>query len=135
MIKRISAVLVLLLAFVSLTEAERANFQITITAGSPVRMKASKYLVNRLFVQSRHANTGLIYIMLGVNPTTTCSAANAAHLTAELGPGDATHPGQSFSDPQGANGMTPADSEDLAWACVDGTVTNDVLIVSGWHRN
>lgn len=115
--------------------AERVNKQITITAGTPIRIATLATRENRLFIQSRHSNTGLIYIMLGVNPATTCNASSASQLSAELGPGDALHPGASFSDPQGANGNSPADYEDLSWACVDGTVNGDVVIISYWHRN
>jgi hypothetical protein len=135
MTKRISAVLVLLLALASLTEAERRNMQVVIVAGTPVRLATTKTLVNRLFIQSRHSNTGLLYLMAGVPTSQTCSAANAAHLTAELGPGDATHPGSSYNDPQGANGNSPPDVEDLQNFCIDGTVNADVAIVSYWRRN
>lgn len=134
MTKRISIVAMLLLACASVTEAERLNFQITVGA-SPVRISAVKLLANRFQIQSRHGNSGLVYILLGVNPTTTCDASNTAHLSAELGPGDATHPGQSLSDPQGAQGNSPPDVEDLSWACIAGTVPGDLVLVTVFRRN
>ena len=115
--------------------AERQNMQVTVSAGTPVRLANVKTLVARLMIQSRHANTGLLYLMAGVPTTTTCNASSAAQLTAELGPGDSTHPGSSYSDPQGANGNTPADAEDLSQFCIDGTVTSDVAIVTYWRIN
>lgn len=129
-----SIALVSLLAILPVLDAERINQQITITAGTPIRVSGSKYLVNRLFVQSRATNTGLIYIMMGVPTANACSASNTTQLTAELGPGSTTSPGQSFSDPQGANGNSPADAEDLGQMCIDGTVNGDRVLVSYWHR-
>lgn len=133
--KKILAILAVVALFVPQAGAERVNLQITITAGTPIRIAAQKTVVNRLMLQSRHGNTGLIYVLLGVKPTTTCNASSTSQLSAELGPGDSTHPGSSLSDPQGANGTTPPDGEDLAMACVDGTNSSDVVIVTYWKRN
>lgn len=126
----------MLCLFVALSPigAERINKQVTVTAGTPVRVALGTTKMNRLFLQSRHSNTGLIYVLMGVNPTKTCDATDATQLTAELGPGDSTHPGSSLSDPQGANGNSPSDYEDASWLCVDGTHTSDVVIISFWHR-
>lgn len=115
--------------------ADRQNVQVAVTAGTPVRVSSVKLLVNRLFIQSRTGNTGRIYILMGVGPNTTCDATNTAQLTAELAPGSATAPGGSFSDPQGANGNTPSDAEDLNKICIDGSHTADVAIVSYWRKN
>lgn len=123
-----------LLVVLPALNAERHNQQITITAGTPIRVQASKYLVNRLFVQSMIGNTGAVYIMLGVPTTAACNASNAAHLTAQLAPATATAPGGSFNDPQGANGNSPSDVEDLSQMCLDGSHSGDVVIVSSWHR-
>jgi hypothetical protein len=129
-----SLALAVLIAAIPLS-AERWNHTITVTAGAPIRISAGTFPVNRLGIQARHGNTGLIYIMLGVSPSITCNAAADGQLTAELGPGDSLHPGNYFSDPQGANGMSPSDFEDLSWACIDGTVSGDKATVTGWHRN
>lgn len=133
--KKILAILAVVTSLVAPMGAERINAQYTITAGTPIRVATQKTLANRLFIQSRHNNTGLVYVLMGVKPTTTCDATNTAHLSAELGPGDATHPGSSLSDPQGANGGTPPDAEDVSWLCLDGSHTGDVVIVSFWRRN
>lgn len=130
-----SIALVTLLAVLPVLDAERRNQQVVITAGTPIRISASKYLVNRLFIQSLAGNTGIVYVMLGVPISETCNASNALHLTAQLAAGTATAPGQSFSDPQGANGDSPSDIEDLALACLDGSHSGDSVVVSGWHRN
>jgi len=133
--KKICAIVISLLMFASVVGAERGNLEFTLTAGSPQRIASQKYLVNRLMIQNRAGSSqGIILVMLGVNPNVTCNASNTAHLTAELGPGDATHPGATFSDPQGANGNSPADAEDLAWACLDTTVTGTKAKVTFWHR-
>lgn len=131
---RIATLAVVLgLVFTSIADARRVNLQITVvTAGTPVRISANHLLVDRLFIQSKAGSTGTISIMLGVAVGTTCDKTNAAHLTAQLAPGTATTPGQSFSDPQGANGNTPSDREDLALACIDSTVNGDIAIVSFW---
>ena len=132
---RIAVALVGVLLVAPFLDAERVNQQITVTAGTPIRVTtiAGTY-VNRLFIQSRHANTGVVYVLMGVKSATACDATNTSQLTAELGPGDATHPGGTLSDPQGANGNTPADSEDASMICIDGTNSGDVVIVSFWHQ-
>lgn len=117
-----------------LLDAERVNMQVTITAGTPVRLTTTKTLVNRLFIQLKTGSSGRAFLLLGVPATTTCDATNAAQLTAELAPATATAPGGSFSDPQGANGMSPSDSEDLAQICIDGSHTGDVVVISFWRR-
>lgn len=124
-----------LIIMAPIADAERINTQVTINAGTPVRLAGISTPVNRLFIQSLHSNTGLVYVLLGVPTATTCDATNTAQLTAELGPGDATHPGQSFSDPQGANGNSPSDYENLQTSCIDGSHTGDKVIVSFWRRN
>lgn len=137
MIRNLQAMLVALALLLTLSPdamADRVNLQITITAGTPVRIATNRLFVDRLSIQSKHGNTGLVYVMLGVPAATTCDATNAAHLSGELGPGDATHPGGQFVDPQGANGMTPSDIEDLSLACIDGSHTADVVIVTFWRR-
>lgn len=130
-----SIALVSLLAILPVLDAERVNQQITIVIGTPTRVTGSSYLVNRLFVQSRTTNTGLVYILMGVPASKACDISDSTQLTAELGPGSSTSPGQSFSDPQGANGDSPPDAEDLSKMCVAGTVNGDKVIVSYWHRN
>lgn len=115
--------------------AERWNYQITVTAGTPQRISPVLFPIDRLMIQSRSGNTGKVYIMLGVPVAKTCSATDTTQLSAELGPGDTLHPGGSLSDPQGANGNAPAEFEDLSLACIDGTVSGDKVIVTGWHRN
>jgi hypothetical protein len=118
--------------------AQRMNLQITITAGSPIRLAATSTPVDRLMIQARHnpaGGDGIIYIMDGVAPSKTCNAADPTQLTAELGPGSATSPGQSYSDPQGANGISPPDFTDLANMCLDGTHSGDTAIVTYYARN
>ena len=132
--KKLATVFVALMLAVLPISAERINAQYTITAGTPIRLYGISMKVDRLFLQSRHSNTGLIYLMAGVATSKTCNASDTSQLTAELGPGDATHPGNAFSDPQGANGTAPPDFEDLQNFCVDGTHSGDVVIVSFWHR-
>lgn len=135
-ISRTARIAAIVLVFVFLLRAERVNQQITITAGTAIRITTvQRTFANRLMIQSRHSNTGIIYVMLGVNPNTVCSASNSAHLSAELGPGDATHPGASLSDPQGAQGNSPPEAEDLSWACIDGTVSSDVALITYYRRN
>lgn len=133
--KRHIWIVALLVLCVVMLPAERLNMQIVVTAGTPIRIASQKMLASRFTIQSRHSNTGLIYVLLGVKPTTACDATNTTQLSLELGPGDATHPGQSMSDPQGANGMTPADAEDLSWACIDGTVNGDKALITLWRKN
>jgi len=134
----ICVLLALAIAAVPLS-AERFNFQFSVTAGTPQRISTNvlPFFVDRLMIQSRHNNTGTIYIMLGVPLATTCNAAATSpyQLSAELGPGDATHPGAAFSDPQGATGNAPSEAEDLTLACIDGTVSGDKVVITGWHRN
>lgn len=130
-----SIALLAILVVLPILDAERINTQIVIVAGTPVRVSATKYLVNRLMIQSRAANTGLIYVMMGVKSTVTCDATNTTQLSAELGPGTpALHPGQTLSDPQGANGNSPADAEDLNQLCLDGTASGDKVLLTFWHR-
>ena len=125
--------LLLLLLLAPPAHAQRVNLQITIGA-SPVRIASIPTRVNRLFIQSRHSNAGLVYILLDVPVGTTCNASDSKQLTAELGPGDSTHPGASFSDPQGANGDSPPDYEDMGNACIAGTNAGDLVIVSYYQR-
>lgn len=130
------SLLLCLVFFAPPAHAERLNLQITITAGTPIRVEARSTKVDRLFVQLRHsASAGTVYLMDGVPTTTVCNASDTTQLTAELGPGDATHPGSSYSDPQGANGNTVSDVTDLANFCVDGTHSGDVVIFSFYRRN
>jgi hypothetical protein len=133
--KSILSLLVLVVLLAPPAHAERINLMLTMT-GSPIRIAAQSTKVNRLFVQARHGNVGLVTVMLGVSTRVACnvSATNPSQISAELGPGDSLHPGQSLSDPQGATGDSPADFEDLALACVQGT-SGDQVIVSAWHRN
>jgi hypothetical protein len=121
--------------FAPSAHAQRLNQQIVITSGTAIRVSTVSLPVDRLFVQSRHNNMGLVYLMDGVATGTACSASSASQLTAELGPGDATHPGQSYSDPQGANGFSPPDFTNLQNFCVDGSNSGDVVIVSYYKRN
>ena len=123
------------LASGALAQENRVNLQITITSGTPIRVYASTLKLNRLFIQSRHNNAGLIYVLLGVPPTLACNSSSASQLTAELGPGSSTQPGQSFSDPQGAPGNQISNAEDMSWACIDGTSSGDKVIISGWRSN
>ena len=135
MIRPLLTSVAIILCFAIAGDSERINMQVTITAGTPVRLAGISTPVNRLFIQSLHSNTGIVDVLLGVPVATPCDATNAAQLTAELGPGDATHPGQSFSDPQGANGNSPSDYENLITSCIDGSHTGDKVIVSFWRRN
>lgn len=132
--KKLSAIFLCLLLLALPVSAERINLQIVVGA-SPVRIAGIKTLVNRLMIQAKHGNAGIIQVLLGVNPSKTCNASDTSQLSAELGPGDTTHPGQSLSDPQGANGDSPSDAEDLSWACIAGTNVSDVAIITFWHRN
>lgn len=132
--KKVSAILLCLLLLALPMSAERWNKSIVITPGTPIRIMAQTFRVNRLLIQSKHASTGTVFIMLGVPASKTCNASDTSQLSAELGPGDTTHPGGSLSDPQGANGDSPSDAEDLSMACLDGTAA-DTVIVTGWHRN
>jgi hypothetical protein len=134
MTKRITACALLALLFAAVTSAERQNLQFTLTAGTGVRISAGKLVVNRLVVQSRAGNTGIALLSLGVPVGTACDATSAAQLTAEIAPGDATHPGGSFIDPPGANGNTISDAEDLSKACLDTTHTGDKVIVTYFRR-
>jgi len=135
------SLLAILFLTAPLADARRVNVVasgggfLTITAGTPIRLAIKSTLVDRLFVQNRHNSTGLVYVMLGVPAATACSATDPSQLTAELGPGTSTSPGNSLSDPQGANGNTPSDREDLAMACIDGTHSGDTVIVSYWSTN
>lgn len=133
--KKLSAIFLCLLLLALPMSAERWNMQIVVTAGTPIRIMTQTFRVNRLLIEARHGNTGLIYIMLGVPGSKTCNASDTTQLSAEIGPGDASHPGGSMSDPQGANGDSPSDAEDLSMACIDGTVNGDKAIITGWHRN
>lgn len=111
---KIAVLLVALMLAAPLVDAARVNQQITITAGTGIRVTtiAGTY-VSRIFIQSRHSNIGLIYVSLSVPSATACNASSASQLTAELGPGTSTSPGGSFNDPQGANGNTPSEAEML----------------------
>jgi hypothetical protein len=132
---RIAKIALVVVCFIFLLRAERVNMQVTVAVGTPVRLATQTTFANRLLIQAKHGNTGIIQVMLGVPVGTTCDPTNPAHLTAELGPGDATHPGSTLSDPQGANGNSPPDAENLALACVSGTVNSDVAIISYYRRN
>lgn len=143
MAKRISAAVAALLVYLQPIEAQRVNLTapgggfITITPGTPIRLWPGQgpYLMNRWMIQVRpNAGTsGVVYLMLGVPVGKACSATNAAHLSATLSASTSASPGGSLSDPQGANGNTPADAEDMAQACVDGTQA-DTITVTGWHQ-
>lgn len=124
-----------------ISKPHRINRQITIVAGTPERLVSKDTPVpvyaNRLFIQSRAANTGLVYVLGGVPLETVLSAADAAQLTAELGASpSATQPGGSFGDPPGNSGgvnMTPPD--DLREWAIDGTHSGDLVIISYDLRN
>lgn len=133
--KRILSALASIALLVAPMGAERVNSQVTITAGTPIRIATQKTMENRILIQSRHSNSGIIYVLMGVNPNKACNASDTSQLTAELGPGDSLHPGASLSDPQGASGNTISDAEDVSWMCLDGTNSSDVAIVSYWRRN
>lgn len=133
--KYFSVALSLFLLLARPAAAERINLQFSVVAGTPIRIATQSTSVNRLFIQSRHGSTGIVYLLGGVPTGTTCNANNSSQLTAELGPGDSLHPGASLSDPQGADGNTPSDREDLATWCIDGSHTGDLVIVSFWRKN
>lgn len=135
--KKIIFLAVILFAAAVQLGAERWNFQVTVTAGTAQRIATGPipFFLDRLMIQSRSKNTGTALIMLGVPLATPCSATSTSQLSAELGPGDTLHPGGTLSDPQGANGNPPSEVEDMRLACLDGTVSGDKLLVTGWHRN
>jgi hypothetical protein len=136
--KSLFSLLVTLVMLAPPAHAERLNQQITIVAGTPIRLAARSTPVDRLMIQARHnpsGGNGIIYILDGVSPTKACNAADATQLTAELAPGTATSPGGSYSDPQGANGDSPPDFTDLAHMCIDGTHSGDIAIVTYYRRN
>lgn len=131
------SLLVTLVLLAPPAHAQRVNILITIAStGVAQRIAPSRTPEDRLLIQSRHGNVGLITVLMGVPVTTACSltATNPSQITAELGPGDSLHPGGSLSDPQGANGIAPPEFEDLGMACVVGTAADEV-IVSFWARN
>lgn len=129
-------IIVLLGLLVILLPAERLNYQYTLTAGSPVRIASQKMLASRLLIQNiPMASGGATIIMLGVPLATVCDSTQAAQVTAYLAPATTTSPGGSFSDPQGANGNTATDSEDMQKACLDTTVTGTKVVVSFWRQN
>jgi len=135
--KSLFSLLLTLVLLAPPAHAQRVNVMITFAVtGTPQRLVTQSTPENRLLLQSRHSNVGLITIMLGIPTKVACStsATTPSQITAELGPGDALHPGNSLSDPQGANGSSPPDFEDLALACAAGTA-GDQLIVSFWQRN
>lgn len=124
-----------------ISKPHRINFQITIVAGTPVRLVSADtpnpVYVNRLFIQSRAGNTGLGYVLGGVPLTTVLNAADAAQLVAEIGASpSAAQPGGSFGDPPGSTGgwnSTPPD--DLREWGLDGSHSGDVFIVTYDLRN
>ena len=104
----------LALILVPVVSARRVNLTtptgtiLTINAGVPFRLStkpqtwADRWMVQAIVNPNTGTpNSGIIYIMTGVAPSATCSATNAAQLTAELGAGSSNQPGQSFTDPPG----------------------------------
>jgi hypothetical protein len=115
--------------------AARVNLLITfVTTNLPIRIMPQSTPEDRLLIQSRHGNVGLVTVLLGVPVATACSlTATPSQISAELGPGSTLQPGGSFSDPQGANGDAPPDFEDMGMACVVGTA-GDQVIVTFWGQ-
>lgn len=131
------SLLLTLLMLAPPAHAQRVNVMITFAVtGTPQRIMPQSTPENRMIMQSRHANVGLITIMLGVPTAVACSTTASApsQVTAELGPGSSLQPGGSLSDPQGADGSNPSNFEDLGLACAAGTA-GDQLIVSFWQRS
>lgn len=129
-------ILALMCLFVVLLPAERKNYVYTLTAGSPVRLATQKMLASRLFIQNAPmSGGGVTIVMLGVPAATTCDSSQSTQVTAYLAPATATAPGGSFSDPQGAPGNTIPDSENMALACLDTTITGTKVVVSFWRQN
>lgn len=134
--KKHIAIAALLGLFVVLLPAERLNYTYTLTAGTAVRLASQKMLASRMLIQNiPMTGGGVTIIMLGVPTGTACDSTQAAQVTAYLAPATSTAPGGSFSDPQGANGNTIADSENMQNACIDTTVTGTKVTVSFWRQN
>lgn len=124
-------ILIALLAaipFAGILDARRVNTQVTVTAGTPVRLSTTKRLVNRIFVQMAIGGSGVGYVMTGIPNGTTPSSSNAAHLTAQLCAATATAPGCNYSD--NINSTSNADPIDLSEIWLDGATSGDKIIVS-----
>lgn len=132
MIKRIAVVALLALALCPIADARRQNTQVTVTAGTPIRLSTTKRLVNRIFIQMAIGGTGVGYVFDGIANGTTPDPTHAADLTAQLCAATATAPGCNYSDV--VNSVTAADAIDLSQFWVSGSHTGDVLIISFAER-
>lgn len=115
--------LVLIVIAASLMAGVRTNREITVAAGTPVRLATSRLLVNRIFIQMKTAGTGRGYVMAGIPVGTTPASTTSAHLTAELCPATATAPGCAYTD-------SYPDGIDVSLIWVDGSHTGDKITVS-----
>lgn len=109
----------------------RINKAVTVTAGTPVNIWTGTnsadtvpVMARSVFIQMKHAGTGLGYVLAGISRNRTPSTSNSSDLTAELAPATATAPGGSYSDDSELMGI---DANSI-W--VDGSVTGDVIIIS-----
>lgn len=120
---------------------KRINFQVTIAAGTPVRLAPvgapRPVLVSELSIQSRAGNTGLGYVLGGVPIDVVADAANAKHLSQELAAAASNVlPGGLFTEPFApAGGFNTGVEVDLREYAVDGSHTGDLYIVSYYLRD
>ena len=105
----------------------------TFSTGTAYRVATTHTQINSLFVQSLPGNTGLIYILFA-DPSLTCVASTTSQIVAELGPGSATQPGQSFTFPSNDAAQSQAGGTDASFWCAAGS-TGDSAIISYNIRN
>ena len=128
--RRLIAIIVILAAGVSPALPTDAQYgrQITVTAGTPIRVVSTRTLVASVFVQMKHGGSGL-GLIYSANPSESCSAGT---LVAELSPASPTAPGGAYVFPSNDSAGTQQGGYDMNWLCVDGSNSGDVMIVS-WN--
>ena len=126
------AILFLLAAAVAFPDPQINRIQ-AFTTGVGYRVTSNLVMANSLFIQSLPGNSAVVYVLFA-DPALTCVASATTQIVAELGPGDATHPGESLTFPCNGSAVSSAGGFDVNWYCAAGS-TGDSAILSFNVRN
>ena len=118
----------LIFCMVMLASDAQFGKQITVTAGTPIRLVNTRTMVSSLLIQMKHGGSGL-GLVYNADPAIACSAGT---LVAELAPATATSPGGSYTFPSNGSATTESSGFDINYVCVDGSNSGDVLVTS-WN--
>ena len=108
--------------------------QITVTAGTAIRVTTGNLMASSILIQMKHGGSGVGYVLYA-DPSATCNVGAAGTtLVAELAPANPLAPGGSFTYPSNNDSTTQQGGFSPAYFCVDGSNSGDVIIVSWSQR-